>query len=296
MVTIRKETRGAKEYYYLEHSVRQHDTVLKKRVYLGERLPKDMDPIKKKLLYDIYKERWFPLLESISKAYAKEQASMPPSLREKEQGSFTVKFTYDTQRIEGSTLTLRETAELLEKGTTPKERPIADVKEAEAHKEVFLEMLRYERDLSLQAVLYWHMKLLKQTKQDIAGKIRKHQVGIAGSRFVPPSPVEVGPSLDDFFKWYDSEKKKLHPVELAALAHLKFVTIHPFADGNGRISRILMNFVLHKHNYPLFNIEYRGRSSYYTALERAQTKEQDHIFVQWLVRKYVKENRRRYGL
>jgi Fic family protein len=295
MANIRKETRGKKTYYYLEHSVRERGSVVKKRLYLGEKIPKDIDSLKKRFLQDIYKERWFPFLESIKEAYSKEQNSMPPSMQEKEQGDFAVRFTYDTQRIEGSTLTLRETAELLEKGTTPSAKPIADVKEAEAHKELFLEMLTYERDLSQDIVLHWHRKLLGQTKPDIAGRIRQHQVRIAGSRFMPPSPVEVGPLLDDFFKWYGSAKKKLHPVELAALVHLRFVTIHPFADGNGRISRILMNFVLNRQGYPLFNIEYTGRSGYYTALERAQVTEEDRIFVRWLVRKYVKENRKRYG-
>jgi len=95
---------------------------------------------------------------------------------------------------------------------------------------------------------------------------------------MPPFPSEIYPLLREFFRWYYKNKKKLHPVELAALVHLKFVTIHPFTDGNGRISRLMMNFILHKHGYPLLNIPYEKRAGYYNALERAQIKKMDGIF------------------
>jgi Fic family protein len=71
--------------------------------------------------------------------------------------------------------------------------------------------------------------------------------------------------------------------------HLKLVTIHPFNDGNGRISRLMMNFVLHKHGYPMLNITYEKRASYYNALERSQTKKQEHIFLQWFFNRYLNE-------
>jgi len=106
---------------------------------------------------------------------------------------------------------------------------------------------------------------------------------------VPPLAVEVEPMLSDFFKWYEKSRVKLHPAELAALVHLKFVTIHPFADGNGRISRLLMNFVLNKHGFPMLNIHYANRNSYYNALERAQVKENDSIFLNWFFKRYKKE-------
>jgi len=82
----------------------------------------------------------------------------------------------------------------------------------------------------------------------------------------------------------------MHAVELAALVHLKLVTIHPFADGNGRISRLMMNFVLNKHGFPMLNIPYEKRAGYYGALERSQTKKEDSIFLQWLFKRYLKEH------
>jgi len=103
--------------------------------------------------------------------------------------TFITRFTYDTNRIEGSTLTLRETADLLEKGITPGTRPLSDVKEAESHRNVFCELLDYKKDLSLSSILYFHKKQFESTKSDIAGIIRSHQVAISGSKFMPPFPA-----------------------------------------------------------------------------------------------------------
>ncbi len=209
---------------------------------------------------------------------------------QKRDRQFSVKFTYDTSRIEGSKLTYRETADLLEKGLSPSQKPIEDIKEAEAHDRVFREAMRHKKDLSMQTILMWHKKLFEETKLDIAGRVRTHQVAISGSRFMPPSPVEVPPLQREFFRWYDRNKASMHPVELAAGVHLRFVTIHPFADGNGRMSRLLMNFVLHRHGFPLLNIPYEGRRGYYNALERSQVKENDSTFIQWFFRRYLKEH------
>lgn len=98
--------------------------------------------------------------------------------------------------------------------------------------------------------------------------------------------------LRDFFKWYQKNKKNLHPVELAGLVHLKFVPIHPFGDGNGRISRLMMNFVLYKNGFPMLNISYKNRNSYYTALERSQIKKNEFIFLNWFLKRYIKENKK----
>ncbi|NQE04510.1 hypothetical protein C5S32_01450 [ANME-1 cluster archaeon GoMg1] len=292
MVSIKKKQIGKQTYYYLEHTIRHKGKIQKRGKYLGKKLPKNIEDMKKELLSEIYAEKWFPSFDRIKRNYSEERRLMPKTARKKEIQIFSITFTYDTNRIEGSKLTLRETADLLEKGVTPKAKPLDDIKEAEAHKKVFYDVLDYKKDLSLQIILYWHKELFESTKTDIAGKIRQHQVAIAGSKFLPPFPAEIYPMLRDFFRWYDKNKNKLHPVELAALVHLRFVTIHPFTDGNGRISRLMMNFVLHKHKFPLLNIHYDSRASYYNALERAQTKEQDNIFVQWFFKRYVKEHKR----
>ncbi len=291
MVTIKKKVAGGKTYYYLQHTVRTKEGVQTREKYLGNKMPPKPDELKFQFLAEIYQERWYPTLNLIRENYAKEGKKMPPTALAKQIRSFSVKFTYDTNKIEGSKLTYRETADLLERGLTPSSKPIVDIKEAESHDKLFYEILGFNKDLSLNETLYWHKKLFDSTKPDIAGKIRQHQVGISGSKFMPPSPIEVPVLLDEFFRWYAKSKGKMHPVELAACVHLKFVTIHPFGDGNGRLSRLLMNFVLHKHGFPMLNIPYENRGSYYHALERSQVKKTDSIFAQWFFRKYVKENK-----
>jgi Fic family protein len=289
MVVLRKKKVGAQDYYYLEQTYKEKGTVKKVEKYLGKEVPKDLENLKTDLMTKVYQEQWYPLLDSIAKAHLEEAKSMSKSLTEKEMKTFSIKFTYDTNRIEGSTLTLRETADLIERGVAPNQKPIKDAKDAEAHEKLFYTVLNWKKDLSMQTILYWHKELLEGTHPDIAGRVRQHQVAILGSKFMPPFPVEIEPLMREFLAWYAKNKTKLHPVELAALLHLKFVTIHPFADGNGRISRLLMNFVLNKNKFPMLNIPYEKRRSYYNALERSQVSKDDSIFVQWLFRRYIKE-------
>jgi Fic family protein len=240
----------------------------------------------RRFILEIDQERWFNVFERIRKNYNVELRNSPKSAALKDLHTFSVRFTYDTQRIEGSTLSLRETSRLLEEGISPGGRPISDVKEAESGQKLLLEILAQKKDLTLPEVLDWHWRLFKDTKPDIAGQIRKHGVKISGSQFTPPSPVELQALLTEFFRWYNRSKGKTNPVELAALAHLKFMTIHAFSDGNGRTTRLMMNFILHRHGYPMLNIDYRRRSSYYRALERAQLAKDERIFLVWFFRWY----------
>ena len=292
MPSIReRETKGRK-YYYLVHSYRVDGKVKKRERYLGTEVPEDIERIKAEFMDEVKRERWFNDLDRIKVGYTEQLDRMPDSARTKEVETFATRFTYNTNRIEGSRLTLMETAELLEKGMTPGGRPIDDVKEAESHRDAFYEMLEYGKDLSMQTVLYFHKRVFEGTKGDIAGKLREHPVMISGSEFVPPLPVEVYPLLMEFFKWYRQARAKVHPVELAALVHLRLVTIHPFTDGNGRVSRLMMNLVLAKAGFPMLDIPYEKRGGYYRALERAQTREEETIFLHWFFRRYEAQNKR----
>ncbi len=290
MVSIKRKRGGGKTYYYLRHTYRSNGRVLAKERYIGSKMPKNADEMKKDFLFEIYGAKWFSRFEEIRKNHLKTLRAMPESENEKNIDTFAIRFTYDTQRIEGSTMTLRETANLIENGISPRNKPVHDIKEAEANQRVFKEMLATGKDLSYNLILDWHRKLFLQTKPDIAGKLRVSDVRMSGSKFVPPTHLEVYPLMRRFFGWYEKNRTTMNPVELAAMVHLKLVTIRPFADGNGRISRLAMNFVLNKRGFPMQNIEYENRDSYYKALERAQTKKDDSIFLVWFFKKYVREN------
>lgn len=289
MPTITRRTIKGIPYYYLVHTVRNGGGFKQKAKYLGKRIPRDIEKIKKQFLFELDKAKWYDKFEKIKANYAAELRVLPESALRKELVAFSVRFTYNSQRIEGSTLSLRETAQLLEEGISPSGKPIADVKEAERHQEVFLEMLKQKKDLALQPVLDWHWRIFRESKPDIAGEIRRHGVEITGSRYVPPTPVELLPMLQEFFRWYNQSKPKTNPVELAALVHLKFVTIHPYSDGNGRISRLMMNFILHRHGYPMLSIDYKKRAAYYHALERSQLSRDERFFTEWFFRRYARE-------
>ncbi|MFB5601245.1 MAG: Fic family protein [Nitrososphaeraceae archaeon] len=295
MVSIKKKKdKKGNVYYYLQQTIRKKGRVEYREKYIGKHIPKNIDELKIRLFRESYQEL-YNYIELIRNNYNKEIKTMPRSIKEKSLVLFATRFTYDTQKIEGSALSLRDTANLLEKGITPKDKPIEDIKEAEVHKKLFYKILDYNKDLSYSTILGWHKDLFQDTKPDIAGNIRKHKVGISGSKFIPPLPIKIYPFLMEFFRWYNKNKnkqEKLHTIELAALVHLKFVTIHPFGDGNGRISRLMMNFVLNKSRYPMFNISYEGRNSYYNALERSQTNNEWNHFLLWFIKNYIKSNKR----
>lgn len=285
MASIVKRRKGNEDYYFLRHNIRKGNR--QKEIYIGKKIPKNIEEIKTKFLMEFYREEWLPKLENIHNKYEKSKKNIPKSIIEKELETFSINFTYNTQRIEGSTLTFRETFDLLHDGISP-HKPVRDTIETTGHQKLFFEMLEYKQDLSLDVVCTLHKKLFEQTKEDIAGKIRDFEVGIGGSKFVPPSHHSLLILLKGFFKWYNDNKTKLNPVELAALVHLKFVTIHPFGDGNGRISRLMMNFVLNKYGYPMLDIDYADRRSYYNSLERSHLENNDIIFLQWFMKRYIK--------
>lgn len=292
MVTIRIIDQGTKKQYYLEHTIRIKNTFRNKRIYLGNTLPKDVDAIREKFFYKLFEELYAKELEEIRVKWKKEYATYPQLAKDKYIETFMIKFTYNTNKIEGSTLTLKETADLLQEQITPR-KSLKDVKETEAHKRVFYEMLNTPKKLNHATVLYWHKELFKEADPEIAGIIRKHPVAIARSKTELPLPVEIDILLKEFFTWYNRYYGKINPVLMAALVHLKFVSIHPFSDGNGRISRLMMNHTLYSRGYPMLNIEYANRNAYYTALERSQIRQKDETFTFYIAKRYLKEYKKR---
>ncbi len=287
MVNVVKRRKGNQDYYYLYHDSKKGKRK-QREVYLGKVIPKDIEEQKKNFAMEIEREKWIPELEKIHENFKNEKKTIPKSIQEKNLESFSVKFTYNTQRIEGSTLTLKDTTFLLEYGLSPSNRPTNDIKETELHQKLFLKIIKQKDDLSLVLVKKWHKELFAQTKPDIAGLLRDYDVRISQSKFIPPSHASVNLLVIGLFTWYNVNKKKLNPVELAALVHLKFVTIHPFGDGNGRTTRLMLNHVLNTYDYPLMDIDYTDRRSYYTALEKSQRKDDDLPFLQWFMKRYLK--------
>ena len=123
----------------------------------------------------------------------------------------------------------------------------------------------------------------------IAGKFRnelRRNVKLAGTPYVPPKWENVSKEISGFFKWYSSENRKLHPLELSSLIHLKLISIQPFVDGNSRLSRLLMNWILWKKGYPLIDIPIEDLEKYYAVLDRYQIEKNEKPFVDYIKTRY----------
>ena len=292
MATIKKRKIRNQTYYYAEHSFKINGKVKVLSRYIGKKLPSDISDIKDHLEYEAVKLTLFDKMKSIKSRYQKEQRAIPKSERDKFIEDFLVHFIYDSSKIEGSSLSFNDTKGLFLHNLTPKNKPVKDVKEAEGYRDAFYSMLKFNGNLSLKVVNGWHNMIFKNTADYMAGKIRKHKIIVTGSRASFPHPEEVPKMLDELFNWFGEESKKFHPVEFATLTHLKFVSIHPYSDGNGRISRLLANYVLKKQGYPMVNIKFGDRVSYYKSLEASQINEQPKYFVRYFLKRFIKYNKK----
>ena len=186
---------------------------------------------------------------------------------------FRIELTYTSNAIEGNTLTRRETALVVEKGITVGGKSLAEHLEASNHAEALdwikTQIKRKPHQISVQDILSIHNLILKGIDDAHAGHFRSVPVRVSGSTVVFPNPRKVPDLVDEFYDWL-GKKPKLHPVELAAEAHYRLVTIHPFVDGNGRTARLLMNMILMMYGYPPAIIRKRDRLAYINALEKAQ--------------------------
>ena len=184
-----------------------------------------------------------------------------------------VELTYTSNAIEGNSLTRFETAQLIEKDLTGASKPLVDYLEAKNHAEAFEFLFHHENlsnfDITERQILKIHQIILKGINEQIAGKYRNVPVRIRGSGTVFPNHVKVPSLMKEFIEWINGSHN-LHPIDLAAEAHYKLVSIHPFVDGNGRTARLLMNFILRKFNYPPAIISLESKERYLSSLERAQ--------------------------
>lgn len=185
-----------------------------------------------------------------------------------------LRWTYHSNAIEGNTLTLKETKVALE-GVTVGGKTLREHFEAIKHRDAiaYVEAIaRDEEPFSLHMIRSVHALLLKNIDDENAGAWRGFNVTISGAEHVPPEAVLVPERMEDFARWHEMAEGKLHPVELAARTHADFVKIHPFADGNGRTARLLMNLDLIRHVFPPAVVPVERRLAYYEALDTAHVR------------------------
>ena len=187
--------------------------------------------------------------------------------------ALNIEYTYDSNRIEGNTLTLRETDLVIHKGLTIGGKPMNEHLEAINHYEAInfiRDLIKSDEPFNQHNLLSIHGLILQGIDRPNAGRFRQVPVMISGSQHTPPQPWQIDKLMEDYFLFYQQNRESLHPVILAAELHERLATIHPFIDGNGRTARLVMNLILLQSGYPIANIsgETNARLAYYNTLEK----------------------------
>lgn len=277
--------RGKKKFYYLAHSFRDRGKVKKVRRYLGANLsekkiqelrPGAEQSILKQI--EIYRKIGDPLHTVLSpreKGIVETLVSKGMKMQrlsEKQWLTFSGAFAYDTNAIEGSTVTASEVRDIIEKNEWPKERSKEEVAETYGVVEAVGYIRKTKDHISLKLIKDLHKIVFKSSK-GFAGKFRgkgvevvvADQYGRILHRGAPQR--DIISLLRELILWYDKNKKKYHPIVLAAVVHNQFENIHPFQDGNGRVGRLLLNNILLKCGLPPVNIELKNCGEYYSTLQ-----------------------------
>jgi Fic family protein len=234
-------------------------------------------------------EVWTLLQDTLKKIdYNRELLKKHSHLTEEEQKSvdrfYRIHNTYTSNAIEGNTFSALDTELWLEEGITVSGKTRHELREVDGHGDAFNLMLKIARGKNLEEISKdfliitqeLHEMLYKQIDLNFAGVYRKHNIIVHGAGFPTPKWKELFPLMDEFYSAFKEKKNNnIHPVELAAFAHLRLVQIHPFADGNGRTSRLLMNLILVNQGYQIINIRKQIRKEYYIALREADKQNYD---------------------
>ena len=206
-----------------------------------------------------------------------------PAQLENLEHAFDIQYTHESTKIEGNSLTLSETALVIEKGITVKGKPLKDHVEVVNHQKA-LEYIKSiaitDYQLNENDLLKIHNLVLQGIDYHNAGRYRHERVIISGSRHIPPNPLKIYDLMEMYFKEYKKDQKKLHPVLLASKMHETLVRIHPFIDGNGRTARLIMNLILIQNGYLIANIlgETEKRDAYCDALEKSHLEDDSTDF------------------
>jgi Fic family protein len=189
---------------------------------------------------------------------------------------FKIETTYSSNAIEGNTHTLEETKVILEDGITVGGRSLREFYEIDGHGKAYDYMfsLIKKRSLTEDDILYCHQLFSKNIPDFISsGEYRTIEVIISGSKKILSKAVDIPKKMEEYIEWINKNRDNLHPVMFAAEAHRQLVNIHPFTDGNGRISRLVMNTFLYQDKLFPISIPILRRADYYNVLERNNSKD-----------------------
>ena len=233
------------------------------------------------------------------KARLSEMRPLPADALKKIEDALAIEYTYESNRIEGNTLTLQETELVVNEGVTISGKSMREHLEAINHAEAIDYIKDFAKSgigINERTIKEIHALVLHGINRENAGRYRSVPVMISGSRHTPPQPYLIGKQMEDFILHFrELEAQKAHPVLIAAYLHDELVRIHPFIDGNGRTSRLLMNLHLLRNGYTIVNLKgsNEDKISYYKALETSHVDDNPKEF-QKLVAEAEKASLERY--
>lgn len=204
---------------------------------------------------------------------------------------YRIGLTWTSNALEGNSLTESETKVLIEDGLTIGGRPLRDMFEAIDHAKAYDYMftLLRNKEITHKDILYLHKLFYKNIDEEFAGRYRNIEVFISGSSYPVTKKENIQCEMDDLCEWMKVERRRYHPVEFAALLHKKFVFIHPFKDGNGRVARLLMNTVLIQDGFLPAIIPPILRNEYISLLEKAHIN--DSKFINFIVERELESQK-----
>ncbi len=241
------------------------------------------------------------LLKQIDQKKAKIDGArpLPKIIVDKLHEYLDVEWIYNSNGIEGNTMTRQETMLILKEGLTISGKSMREHLEVTNHKnaiDYLSEPLTKIEPITQEDIKKIHALILEGINNPYAGRYRDVEIYVTGSSHEFPKPGEVASLMLDFSKWLVAvqEAKALHPIRFAAQAHFKLVMIHPFIDGNGRTARLLMNLILMKYGYPIaiFECETEKRKAYYAAIRKGQAGDLETFDT--LVAQYVDQTADKY--
>lgn len=207
-------------------------------------------------------------------AVLQQSRPLPAIALHKIKESLTIEWTYNSNSIEGNTLTLRETQMVLQEGITVKGKSLREHFEAKNHEKAIdylYSLVNVNYTLRSIDILSLHELVLRMIEDEFAGRIRNGGVRITGANFVPPNAKKVSDLLDELIDFVNTNPLGLNDIEMATVFHHKLVWIHPFFDGNGRTVRLAMNLLLMRKGFPPAIILKNDRKKYYDALNQANS-------------------------
>ncbi len=227
-------------------------------------------------------------IEKLKRIYNEKTKSLSKEEFEKFENTFFTELTYNSNAIEGSSLSLEDTNLIVNEGLVPEGKTLREIHEARNHMQAIKFLRDYKKDIDEKFILKLHAIVLKDISERFAGRYRETKVRIFGIDVSFPDAEKVPQLMGNLIYWYEKNKKKLHPFERAIVFSVKFVSIHPFVDGNGRISRLLMNYLLQRNKYPWINIYNKQRAGYLRAVRKAN--DEDYLPILDFCIKTLKEN------